>query len=180
MRQGHFESALQPEDVSAVWRFLVYELGADRADDACQDVFAEATRRFADFDPGRGTLTGWLIGFARNVVRRYHAAPASDDVSLDDGELIGVLLGRKALWSPGDMAQGLHRLPIAIREILRTLPELDRKILWKTTIYGLPSDIVAARLDMGQSAVTTRLNRIRTRLRPMLITPDDGLFGEAY
>src|ERR1700693_3449892 len=55
----------------AIYRFALHMSGnAAIADDVTQEVFMTLIRDAKRFDPGRGTLGGFLFGIARNHLRR--------------------------------------------------------------------------------------------------------------
>ena len=66
-----------------VYRFaLLWSGSAAVAADVTQDVFVHLLTRAADYDAARGPLSPWLLGFARNFVRRRtgtREAPELDD-----------------------------------------------------------------------------------------------------
>lgn len=54
-----------------VYRFALHMTGsAAMAEDVTQDVFVAVMTDAGRFDPGRGSVTAWLCGVARNHARR--------------------------------------------------------------------------------------------------------------
>src|SRR4051794_15955420 len=67
-------SALEPlyrRHRGALYRFALLWSGQPAvAADVTQDVFVHVLTRASDFDPARGAMQAWLLGIARNFVRR--------------------------------------------------------------------------------------------------------------
>ena len=53
---------------AAIRRYLVGRVGPSHADDLLAETFLAAHRRWATFDPARGSAIGWLFGIATNAV----------------------------------------------------------------------------------------------------------------
>lgn len=76
--------ATYSEHVTPIWRYVRARLPSDAdAEDVTSEVFAEAMRSWSGFNPGRGSVGGWLVGIARHAVAdwwRQHGreAPAAD------------------------------------------------------------------------------------------------------
>ncbi len=66
-----------------IYSFARRAVGPDLADEVTQDVFLAAWRSHQRFDPGRGSLAGWLTGIAKNkcadALRREQRAAARVD-----------------------------------------------------------------------------------------------------
>lgn len=57
------------EHVTPIWRYVRARVPSDAdAEDVTSEVFAEAMRCWTTFDPGRGSVGGWLVGIARHAV----------------------------------------------------------------------------------------------------------------
>ena len=52
-------------------RFLAGRVGAGLADDLAAETVAVACRRWASFDPSRGTTRAWLLGIASVLLRAH-------------------------------------------------------------------------------------------------------------
>jgi RNA polymerase sigma factor (sigma-70 family) len=76
------------EHVTPVWRYVRLRLPSDSdAEDVTSLVFEKAMHSWDGYDPGRGTVGGWLLGIARHGVadwwrRHGRELPVA---SLDDG-----------------------------------------------------------------------------------------------
>lgn len=124
-------------------------------DDVVQDVFGAAVLYCDTFDPSRGTLKVWLRGIARNEAARHFKGktevacdvpePASDE-------------------TPERKAFELE-LERALAEIIRTLDHDHREVLFLRFVEGLSSAEIAARLNVHEGTVRTRLHRALERCR---------------
>ncbi|MEM9038228.1 MAG: sigma-70 family RNA polymerase sigma factor [Actinomycetota bacterium] len=55
-----------------IYSFCSRAVGAERGADVTQEVFLTAWRRRERFDPGRGSLIGWLMGIAKHKILDAH------------------------------------------------------------------------------------------------------------
>jgi DNA-directed RNA polymerase specialized sigma24 family protein len=51
--------------------YLADRVGAEPAEDLCCDLWEQAFNARRSFDPARGSVVGWLYGFARPLVLKY-------------------------------------------------------------------------------------------------------------
>lgn len=134
----------------------------DLAEDVFQQVFTEVWRRGAAFDPGRGSLTTWVLTIARSraidELRRRRAQP------LDPAEL-----PEPAAPAPQDAA--IERWRMA--HFLSRLPEEERELLRLRFYAELTQTEIAARLDVPLGTVKSRMVRGLERLRGLL--DEEGL-----
>src|SRR5881392_2179093 len=71
---------------SALFRFALHMSGSQPvAEDVIQEVFLTLLKQNCGYDPGRGTLSGYLFGIARKLVLR-HLERGRSDVALETGE----------------------------------------------------------------------------------------------
>jgi RNA polymerase sigma-70 factor (ECF subfamily) len=85
MRSGDEQAfaALYRRRQAAIYRFALHMSGsATVAEDVTQEVFLALIREECGFDPGRGTLSGYLFGIARKMVLR-HVERGRSDVALE-------------------------------------------------------------------------------------------------
>ena len=72
-------TALYRRHGAVVYRFAYHWSGASAiADEVAQETFIHLHTRGGDFDAGRGELRAWLLGIARNLVRRQLSARYSE------------------------------------------------------------------------------------------------------
>ncbi len=143
---------------------LAYRIAGDRevAEEVVQEAFLSVWRRAASYQPGRGTVRGWLLAIVRNraidTVRAREARPRTtviDELPLaaaDDPE-------REALAALDGYV---------IRAAVATLPADQRIVIDLTYFGGLTGPEIAARLDVPLGTVKSRLRLALSRLRDHL------------
>lgn len=130
------------------------------AEDVAQEAFIRAWRFAASFDERRGSVAAWLLGITRNValdtVRGQGRRPepvgeAGPDVAADDV----------------DVATAIERRADARRvaDLMRTLPEPQRKALLAVTLHGLTTREVSELAGIPQGTVKTRIRLALRKLR---------------
>ncbi len=128
-----------------------------RAEDLFQEVSLVVLRRWEEFGPVRDF---WPL--AREVARRQALA------ALRQGGREPILLSEAALDAVDRgfdaVAPGTDARQDALRDCLKSLPDLWRKILRLRYWNDLSVSEVAARLARSENTVSVTLNRIRSRL----------------
>ena len=101
---------------AGVYRFaLLWSGSTSVAADVTQEVFMYLLTHAADFDAGRGRMSAYLCGVARNFVRRQLAMPAHDPLpEADDDRLPGSLRIRE---EEEPLPQLLRKTELPIAEI---------------------------------------------------------------
>jgi RNA polymerase sigma-70 factor (ECF subfamily) len=134
------------------------------AEDLVHDVFLEAWRRAAGYDPTRGSVRSWLLVRVRSraldrrralEVAQRHAGGALQAASAvapnhPELELIGNVTRTRAL------------------EAIAALPENQREIVRLSCLEGLTSREIAARAGLPIGTVKSRLARALAHLRMRL------------
>jgi RNA polymerase sigma-70 factor (ECF subfamily) len=134
------------------------------AEDLVHDVFLEAWRRAAGYDPTRGSVRSWLLVRVRSraldrrralEVAQRHAggalqASAAVAPNHPELELIGNVTRTRAL------------------EAIAALPESQREIVRLSCLEGLTSREIAARAGLPVGTVKSRLARALAHLRMRL------------
>jgi len=159
---------------AAVWRLLRrFGVPAAQLDDAAQEVFWVAARRFADIVPGRekAFLYGIALRVASNELRRAQASaeltrPLTDlDLELVLGDVAPSpeesLEQRRALAL---LDRVLGRLPLELRTVL-VLFELEGLEVGKIAeIEGLPLGTASSRLRRAREEFAAIAKRLRAGL----------------
>jgi RNA polymerase sigma-70 factor, ECF subfamily len=157
---------------ASVWRLLRrFGVPAAQLDDAAQEVFWVAARRFADIEPGRekAFLYGVAVRVASNELRRAQAnaqvtRPLTDlelglsDIAPTPEES---LEQRRALAL---LHRALERLPLELRTVL-VLFELEGLEVSKIAeIEGVPLGTASSRLRRAREEFATIAKRLRATL----------------
>ena len=176
----------------AIYRFALHMSGnAAIAEDVTQEVFMTLIRDAKRFDPGRGTLGGFLYGIARNHLRRrWEQERNSVPLPESADELDAIMARSKASGKNGMSGYGngnghsngngngagvsaymLHRDEFAslenvtrVRQAIATLPENYREVVVLCELDELSYEDAAAALDCPVGTVRSRLHRARAIL----------------
>ena len=176
----------------AIYRFALHMSGnAAIAEDVTQEVFMTLIRDAKRFDPGRGTLGGFLYGIARNHLRRrWEQERNSVPLPESADELDAIMARSKASGKNGTSGYGngnghsngngngagvsaymLHRDEFAslenvnrVRQAIATLPENYREVVVLCELDELSYEDAAAALDCPVGTVRSRLHRARAIL----------------
>jgi RNA polymerase sigma-70 factor (ECF subfamily) len=134
----------------------------EAAEDIVHDVFIEAWRRSADYDPERGSVRTWLALRARSRALDHKKSSAvARRVSLDEPRSLETLLG---VSDDASLAPDQAR----IRAVLRELPEDQHRVLFLGYFEGLSSSEIAERVGVPVGTVKSRVAAALARLRAVL------------
>jgi RNA polymerase sigma-70 factor (ECF subfamily) len=134
-----------------VYRFALLWSGSPAvAADVTQDVFVHLLTRAADYDAARGPLVPWLLGIARNFVRRRTGtrevaevddadAPAPHDAATPESALI-------ARIELDALRRAIAALPPHYRDVLVLVELAERSYAEVAAICGLELNTVRSRL----------------------------------
>ena len=145
---------------SIVYRFaLLWSGSAATAADVTQDVFIHLMQRAADYDALRGALPPWLLGIARNFVRRRTGTP--NEISIDATgdsiavpETIDTFSPDQALVRQRDLERlrrGIASLPPHYRDVLVLVELSERSYAEVAAICGCELNTVRSRLFRGRA-----------------------------
>ncbi|MEV0387513.1 RNA polymerase sigma factor [Nonomuraea sp. NPDC050643] len=163
-----------------IYRYVAGRIGTQVADDVAAETFLVAFRKRETFDPGRGTVRGWLFGIVTNLIGHHRRseirrlellqrASATSGTTADPGHEDRVTAWVTAAGLRGLLAAELGRLP-----------DGDRDVLLLVALAGLSHEEIAQTLDIPFGTVGSRLNRVRGKLRAALggVNPTIGEANE--
>ena len=156
-------------------RYLSGCLGGERelAEDLMVQTLAEAVRCIGSYRPQRATLSAWLFGIARRLVRlelrrqgRRKSVPASAQVSLE---------GLPETSSAHDLATSVTESVAAKAQLARLrefLSERELEVLLLHYVYEFSAQEIGSVIGRSGRAVESLLHRAKTKARGRL-TQDD-------
>ncbi|SER30709.1 RNA polymerase sigma factor [Microlunatus flavus] len=158
------------EEAYRRWAPLVHTLAhrelrrtAD-AEDVTQQVFVSAWRSRSDYDPGRGSLAGWLVGITRHRLLDHHRRQQRQqrlESTLEDEAAVAFLA------PPPSVADAeLDRLVLAAE--IAQLPDPRGTILRMAFWEGYTYQQVADGLDLPLGTVKSHVRRTLLHLRDRL------------
>ena len=172
----------------AIYRFVLHMAGNPAvAEDVTQEVFMVLIFNSKRFDPARGTLSGFLIGIARNRLhkrweqdRRIVPLPDPKD-AFGHFDAYDGLRGQAAPFTGSGSARasaannnGNAALPAEqfatqetverVRQTVSTLPENYREVVVLCELEEMSYEEAAAALDCPVGTVRSRLHRARAML----------------
>jgi RNA polymerase sigma-70 factor (ECF subfamily) len=132
---------------------------ASDAEDVTQDVFADAARTLASFEPGDGPPIAWLYAVAQRRLidkarrqARGHEAPT--DMALE-------LVAEPAADYGAEVSD-------ALRSGIERLPRLQQEVVLMKLVQGRSFAEIATALDAGEGACRMRFMRGLEQLRAFL------------
>jgi RNA polymerase sigma-70 factor (ECF subfamily) len=125
------------------------------AEDVVHDVFLEAWRRAADFDPARGTVRRWL------GIRAWSRAIDRVNQNRDRRDLLAANPPDDDAYDAGDAGAAVQRLLSALR------PD-QHQLLALLYVGGLTTSETAAVLGIPVGTVKSRLSAALAKLRALL------------
>lgn len=149
-----------------VYRFALHmTASAARADDVTQEVFVAVIAAAARYVPGRAGVVPWLLGIARNHVRRSArwsrlSLPLSDPSAAPRLAVVidplAALASRRGLAALHD---ALRRLPRRYREMVVLCDLQELSYADAAAIAGCAIGTVRSRLHRGRTMLAARLRR---------------------
>ncbi|MDL2206999.1 sigma-70 family RNA polymerase sigma factor [Eubacteriales bacterium OttesenSCG-928-N13] len=148
-----------------VYNYISYRINDhSNVDDLVSTVFLRAIDKHAQFDSNRGSLSGWIIGIARNVVIDYYRMR-------DRNQMTDIAAIEHSLPSDENMPERIvvqneeHR---ALITALSELPERERQIIALKFGAELSNREIARQLGLSISNVGVLLFRCLRRLKARL------------
>jgi len=145
------------------------------AEEVVADVFGQAWRSAAGYDPGRGSVAGWLATITRtralDLVRaRGRRARAIERAAQNDSDGLAATLGAIADLPDRRLERGEARR-LVVRS-LGELPEPQRRVIELAYFGGLSQTEIAAELQEPLGTIKTRMRagmeKLRGSLAPLL------------
>lgn len=129
------------------------------AEDLVHDVFMEAWKRAADYDPARGSVRAWLLLRTRSrSLDRKKSVRVKRSVSLD-AELLPLNVAASAKPNPDRNT---------VRRVLADLPAEQREVLLLGYFEGLSSREIAEQVGIPVGTVKSRVAAALSKLRDAL------------
>jgi RNA polymerase sigma-70 factor, ECF subfamily len=155
-----------------VYRFAIHMCGSQaQAEDVVQEVFVAVIEDASRYQSGRSGVLPWLLGIARNHVRRWRdrrpVLPLPGEYS-DDG---------RQLAAETDPVGALtrQRQEAALARALLTLPARYREVIVLCDLQELSYETAASALGCAIGTVRSRLHRGHARLARALGSSDRDL-----
>jgi RNA polymerase sigma-70 factor, ECF subfamily len=152
-----------------VFRFALHMSGSHEiADEVTQDAFLLLLRKPEMYASEKGTLVNFLLGVARNLVRRSRRE-ANDDVSLEEDGIESELAENEGRQGPLEhvireqsaaaLQGALLELPQGYREVIVLCDLQDVTYAEAAALLGIPVGTVRSRLHRGHLALVDLLSR---------------------
>lgn len=153
--------------VHGVWRYVYTHLSRDRdaTDDLVSETFLAAIRSIRTFDPERGTVSGWLLGIARNKLQD-HFRRASRGVDRELAEASAAAITDSG--GPDGNLIAAETTDAVIRT-LNALKDEERLALEWKYMESLSVREIAERLGRTEKAVEAILYRARISFRTIYV-----------
>jgi RNA polymerase sigma-70 factor (ECF subfamily) len=155
-----------------VYRFAAHMSGSRAvADDVVQDVFVAVIEDATRYQVGRSGALPWLLGIARNHVRRWKSQ--SRPLPLPDDESPA---GRRLAVTPDPLVEiSQRRNTLALRHVLVELPVRYREAIVLCDLQELSYLDAADVLHCAVGTVRSRLHRGRALLTKRLGERDNAV-----
>jgi RNA polymerase sigma-70 factor (ECF subfamily) len=151
-----------------LYRFALHMSGnTATAEEVTQEVFMLLIRKPKGYEPGKGSLAGYLFGIARNLTRRSMQRSRLDLSINDEGSNI---IGDSAFASDLDLLAELSNAELleSLRKAVLTLPEQYREVIALCDLEEMTYADAGAILECSAGTVASRLHRARAMLKTKL------------
>lgn len=146
----------------AVYRFALHmTMDRQAAEEISQDTFLTLIRSPRGYEAAKGTLLSWLLGIARNLVKRAAGAAYETDALEESTEEIPASF---------DLADDLARRETidAVRQAVDSLPPVYKEVVVLYELQELNYMEVSGILKCPVGTVRSRLHRARNILASKL------------
>ena len=173
----------------SIFRFALHMCGNPAvAEDVTQEVFMTLIRDARRFDPSRGSLAGFLLGVARNHLRKRWEQDRRSVPLAEDADELGHTLPGSAGLGAGSGAAGTNGNGTAairnshdlfasletvgrVRQAIQSLPENYREVVVLCELEEMSYEEAGAALECPVGTVRSRLHRARALLLEKLRQP---------
>jgi RNA polymerase sigma-70 factor (ECF subfamily) len=156
---------------SNVYRFALHMTGsASLAEDVTQDAFITLMEEGAKFDESKGQVLSFLLGIARNFVRRAYRSQSRITPLVSEneqGEEVELVL-TSAQDTVADVLRG--ETVDLVREAVQSLPPHYREVVVLCDLCEMSYAEASAQLDCNLGTIRSRLNRAHNLLAKKLET----------
>jgi RNA polymerase sigma-70 factor (ECF subfamily) len=155
-----------------VYRFAAHVSGSPAvADDVVQDVFVAVIEDASGYRANRSGVLPWLLGIARNHVRRWRSQRPLQPLPGDE-----TVAARDLAVEPDPLADiSMQRHTTALRRALLEMPVRYREVIVLCDLQELSYVDAADALGCAVGTVRSRLHRGRALLARRLCDPEGGL-----
>jgi RNA polymerase sigma-70 factor (ECF subfamily) len=162
-------AALYERFKSNVYRFALHMSGsATLAEDVTQDAFLTLVEEGGKYDESKGQVLSFLLGIARNFVRRAYRSQARDTPLAsenEEGEEVELVLES----GHDTVAEVLRGETVdLVREAVHSLPPHYREVVVLCDLCEMSYAEASAQLDCNLGTIRSRLNRAHTLLAKKL------------
>jgi RNA polymerase sigma-70 factor (ECF subfamily) len=164
-------AALYERLKSNVYRFALHMTGSSSlAEDITQDAFITLIEEGEKFDESKGQVVSFLLGIARNFVRRAYRSEARIAPLVTEnehGEEVELVLES----GHDTIADVLRSETVSlVREAVQTLPPHYREVVVLCDLCEMSYAEASAQLDCNLGTIRSRLNRAHNLLAKKLET----------
>lgn len=152
---------------AAVFRFArTLTRTPSEAEDVLQDTFLAAWRGAVSFR-GESAVRSWLFTIARNAAIRHGRRRSGEPDVMEPLDVLGERAGWGETHDPEALAIRRESRE-TLERALASLSDDDREIVLLRDVEGLSGEETAAVLQIGLTAMKSRLHRARLRLAAAL------------
>ncbi len=158
-------AAIFDRHADAILRYVSTRLGPNHAEDVTAETFLAAFRRRSHYDTSRADARPWLYGIAVRQIGKHRRAEVMQWRILEvvPADLLTDDFGDRS----AERVTAQHLRPRLV-SVLSRLPQRDLDLLLLIAWAELSYAEAAEALGISLSAVRSRLNRVRTRVRKAL------------
>jgi RNA polymerase sigma-70 factor (ECF subfamily) len=157
----------------AVYVTSRFDCRADACEEIVEMTFVRCVKSISTFDPGRGSLAGWLRAVATNEAytlmrgrERRHEQSLSA-LAPDIADVVSGAYDKSPL--PDEIVAGKD-FQAAVRETVAGLSPRHQEVLTMKYLEGMKAGEIAGRLDMTLDAVEALLARARAAFKHDFMT----------